>query len=164
MVKPARRVAPDTGGKEVKEMARMEASVVINRPVEEVFAHMTKVENWPQWHSGMLEAEQTSEAPMGVGTTIRGVNQFLGRRMEWTSEITEYEPNRKWGQKLISGPMSMEQSVTFEPVKGGTSLTVVGEGEFGGFFKVAEPLVIRTAGSQLKGNLAKLKEILEAQA
>jgi len=145
-------------------MARFEASVVINRPVEEVFAYMTDVGNWPLWHSGMLEAEQTSEGPVGVGTTCRGVNQFLGRRMEWASEITEYEPNRKMKQKLISGPMSIEQSLTFEPVEGGTGLTLAGEGEFGGLFRLAEPIVIRTGQRQMEGSLATLKDILEAQA
>ena len=145
-------------------MARMEASVVINRPVDEVFAYMADVRNWPQWNSGMLEGEQTSAGPVGVGTTFRGVNQFLGRRMEWTSEVTEYEPNRKMGQKITSGPMLIEQSLTFEPVEGGTRFTLVGEGETGGFFKLAEPIVNRTMQRQMEGNLANLKDILEAQA
>ena len=145
-------------------MAKVEASVVINRPVDEVFAYMADVRNWSQWNSGMLEGEQTSEGPMGVGTTFRGVNQFMGRRMEWTSEVSEYEPNRKMGQKITSGPMSIEQSLTFEPVEGGTRFTLVGEGETGGFFKLAEPIVNRTMQRQMEGNLANLKDILEAQA
>jgi uncharacterized protein YndB with AHSA1/START domain len=145
-------------------MARMEASVVINRPVHEVFTYMADVGNWPQWNTGMLEAEQTSEGPMGVGATCRGVNQLLGRRMEWVSEVTEYEPNRKWGQKITSGPMSFEQSCTLEPVEGGTTLTLVGEGEMGGFFKLAEAMVNRSMQRQMEGNLANLKDILEAGA
>jgi uncharacterized protein YndB with AHSA1/START domain len=145
-------------------MARMEASVVINRPTDEVFAYVSDPGSWPQWEAGLLEAEQTSEGLVGVGTTFRGVNQFLGRRMEWTSEVMEYEPNKKIEQKLISGPMSMEQSLTFEPVEGGTRLTLAGEWETGGFFKLAEPIVTRTGQRQLEGNLANLKDILEAQA
>jgi uncharacterized membrane protein len=145
-------------------MARMEASVVINRPVDEVGAYMVDVRNWPQWNTNMLEGEQTSEGPMGVGTTSRGVSQFLGRRMEWTSEVTEYEPNRKMGQKITSGPMSIKQSSTFEPVEGGTRFTMVSEGEFGGFFRLAEPIVNRRMQRQMEGNLASLKDILEAQA
>lgn len=145
-------------------MARFETSVVINRPVDEVFAYMMDIRNWPQWHAGMLEAEQTSESPVGVGTTFRGVNQSLGRRMEWTSEITAYEPNKKVEQKLISGPMTFEQYITFEPLEVGTKLTLVGEGEMGGFFKLAEPIVNRMMQRQLDGSFANLKDILEAQA
>jgi uncharacterized membrane protein len=64
-----------------REMAKVEASVVVNRPVEEVFTFMRDIKNWLKWQSGMLEAEQSSEGPVGVGTTYQGVNQFLGRRM-----------------------------------------------------------------------------------
>lgn len=158
-----RRVAHSKGGKEVKEMARFEASVVINRPIEEVFAYVIDIKNMPQW-AGFPEVEQTSEGPVGVGTTARGVSQFLGQRMEWTMEITEYEPNRKIKEKITSGPMSMEASVTFEPVEGGTRYTQVGEGEVAGLFRMAAPVVNRMMQKQLEGNLANLKDILETQA
>lgn len=141
----------------------MEASVVINRLVEEVFAYLSDVRNWSQWNPSFLEGEQTSEGPVGVGTTARGVSQFLGRRMEWTGEVTEYEPNRKVEEKITSGPMSMELSLTFEPVEGGTRLTFVGEGEIGGLFRMADPIVKRMMQRQLEGNLTNLKDILEAQ-
>jgi len=145
-------------------MARIEASAVINRPIEEVFAYVKEVTNWPQWNSMLREGEQTSEGPLGVGTTFRGVSEFLGRRMEWTSEVTEYAPNRKLEQKVTSGPMSIEQSLTFEPVEGGTRFTIVGEGEFGGFFRLAEAVVNRRSRKQMEASLAKLKDILEAGA
>lgn len=145
-------------------MARIETSVVINRPIDEVFAYLNDVRNWPQWNSTLPELEQTSEGPAGVGTTYRGVSQFLGQRMQWTSEITEYEPNRKVKQKIISGPMSIEQSLTFEPVEGGTRFTIAGEGEFGGVFKLAQPVVNRRMKKESEANLAKLKDILEAGA
>ena len=144
-------------------MARNEASVVINRPPQEIFAYMTDVRSWPEWNMGILEAEQTSEGPMGVGTTLRGVSQFLGLRGEWTSEVTEYEPNRKWGQKIAQGPMSVEQSCTMEPVEGGTRLTWGGEGEYGGFFRLAEPILVRMFQRQLETILANLKDILEVR-
>ena len=145
-------------------MLRVEASVVINRPVEEVFAFVTTPENDPQWRSGMLESKQTSEGPKGVGTTEQGVVQLLGRRIEWTAEATEYEPNKKVKDKVAAGPMSAEQSQTFEPVEGGTRFTLVLEGETGGFFRLAEPIVIRILQRDLEADVANLKDILEAEA
>jgi uncharacterized membrane protein len=146
------------------EMAKMEASVVIDRPIEEVLAYVTDASSWPKWEEGLLEAEQTSMGPVGAGTTFRGTNQFMGQKMEWTSEITEYEPNKKVGHKIISGPMSVQQTLTFELVDGGTKFSLVAEGETGGLFKVAEPIVNRMMKKQLEGNLARLKQILEAGA
>jgi uncharacterized membrane protein len=142
-------------------MAKIEASIVIDRPVEEVFAYMMDVKNWLHWHSGMLEAEQSSEGPPGVGTTYRGVIESLGRRMEWTSEVTAYEQYRRMEQRIDSGPMSVEEIITFEPVEGGTKLALAGEGETGGIFKLAEPLVSRRMQKEMEANLANLKNILE---
>jgi uncharacterized protein YndB with AHSA1/START domain len=145
-------------------MARIEASVVIDRPVEEVFEFATDPGKMSLWQTGVSEAEQTSEGPMGVGTTMRGVGHFLGRRIESTSEITHYELNKRIDTKMVSGPMKLEESDIFEPVGDGTRVTFVLEGDSGGFFKLAEPLVIRMTQREYEKSLANLKDILEAQA
>ena len=145
-------------------MARVEVSIVINRPVEEVCAYLCDIRNSPEWQSHILEAEQTSEGPVGVGSTFRGVATFLGRRMEWTSEVTEFEPNRRSKEKSAVGPMPLEETFTFEPVEGGTRVTLIGEGEPRGFFRLADPIVVRMFRRQVEANLANLKEILEARA
>jgi len=88
--------------------------------------------------------------------------------MEWPSEITEYEPNRKIKYKITSGPMTGEPSLTFDPVEGGTRLTLVGEGETGGFFKrlfgLADSIVVRMMQRGTETDFANLKDILEAEA
>jgi uncharacterized membrane protein len=145
-------------------MAEVEASVVINRPIEEVFAFAGNVENNPQWQSGVLEARVTSEGPMGVGTTYRYVSQLLGRRIETDGEITEYEPNRKYSFKSTSGPFPIEGGFTFEATEGGTRVTLAVEADMGGFFKMAEPLVVRTIKKQFQTDVSTLKDLLEAQA
>jgi len=149
-------------------MARIEASVVINRPVEEVFEFVTNPKNDLLWQLGVLESEQTSEGPMGVGTTLRSVSQFMGRRMEGTGEVIGYKANKKITSKGASGPMSVETSYTFEPVEGGTRLSFVGEGETGGFVKrlfgLADSIVVRMGQRGMETDLANLKDILEAEA
>jgi uncharacterized membrane protein len=145
-------------------MAKIEAGVVINRAIEEVFAFAGNVENNPQWQSGVLEARITSEGPMGVGTTYRYVNQLLGRRIETDGEITEYEPNRKYSFKSTSGPFPIEGGFTFEAADGGTKVTLAVAADIGGFFKLAEPLVVRAIKRQFETDLSTLKDILEAQS
>lgn len=143
-------------------MIRIEHSVVINRPIEEVFAFVTDIDKMSQWALELREAKKTSEGPVGVGTTFSGVVQLLGRRMENNHEVTEYEPNRKYSFKTTSGPVPMEAESTFESVAGGTRVTILAEAEPGGFFKLAEPIFARTAQRQYETNLATLKDLLEA--
>jgi uncharacterized membrane protein len=150
--------------KEAVEMARIEASVVINRPIEEVFAFVTDFENAPQWMSELVEGEQTSEAPVGVGTILRGVATPLGRRVESTQEVVEYEQNSKFAIKSTSGPVASEDRYTFESVDGSTQITRVAEAEMSGFFRAAEPLALRMMRRQFETNFANLRDLLEAQA
>jgi uncharacterized membrane protein len=145
-------------------MIKIEVSTVINRPVEEVFAVVSNVENNPKWSSAFLEAEQTSGEPIGVGTTWHVVQKALGQRMEGEIEVTEYEPNRKCTQQGKSGPIPTEVRQTFEPVKGGTRVSFTLEAEPGGFFKLAEPLVKTMGKRQIEGDLANLKDLMEAHA
>ena len=41
-------------------MATLEISIVINRPVEDVFAFVSNPENYPKWFSGSREVQITS--------------------------------------------------------------------------------------------------------
>ena len=145
-------------------MAKLEISTVINRPVEEVFAFLSNPENYPKWISSSSEVKIISEGPIGVGTTFRPVVNFLGRRIEGESEVTEYEPNRRYATKSKLGPVPVEWRVTFERVEGGTRVSMSGEVEPGGFFKIAEPLLVSMVKRQFEADLANLKDLMEAHA
>ena len=49
-------------------MIRIQASLTINRPLEEVFRFMTNHQNALQWQSGLLEARVTNDV-IGIGKT-----------------------------------------------------------------------------------------------
>ena len=145
-------------------MAKLETSIVINRPVEEVFAFLSDYENLPKWSSVSDEVKKTSAGPIDVGTTYRTVVKFLGRRLEGESEVTEYEPNRSCAHKAKSGPFPVENQTTFERVEGGTRVSFITEAEPGGFFKLAEPLLVSMLKRQFEGDFTNLKELMEAHA
>ena len=108
--------------------------------------------------------EKTSPGPIGVGTTARFVGKLLGRRIESESEVTEFEPNRKYSWQSKSGPFPLKGSVTTEQVEGGTRVNTTIEGEPGGFFKLAEPLIVTMAKRQSQSDLDNLKDLMEANA
>jgi len=99
-----------------------------------------------------------------VGTTTRSVSTILGRRIEFEFEITEFEPNRKWAGRSKSGPFPVQASVTFEPIEGGTRVNQTIEAEPGGFFKLAEPLMMSMGKRQFQNDLDNLKDLMEANA
>jgi uncharacterized membrane protein len=147
-----------------KKMLNINYSIVIERPLEEVFAYVTDIENMPVWSSEVEKARKTSEGPMGIGTTFSSTAKILGRQIENTIEVTEYEPNSKWSLKPTSGPVSGEIEYHFEPVNGDTKFSVSLDADSGGLFKLGEPIVNRMLQRQYETNGATLKDLLEAQA
>jgi len=142
---------------------KVESSILIARPVEEVFAYVVDPNNTAQWAGPVVEAKKTSEGPVGLGTTSSRLTQFLGRTMEATYEISEFEPNRYYADKMTSGPVPITSRISVAPVDGGTKVTIAGEFGATGFFKLAEPILARMSKRQLATDVQTLKDLLEAQ-
>jgi uncharacterized membrane protein len=142
---------------------QVEKSVVINQPIKRVFNFVSNAENEPMWRTEIQESKVTSEGTFGVGSIVSQTANFMGRQFEAVGEMTEYEPNQITAWKIISGPFSGDGRTSFE-AKGDnqTEVTIRSNIEVGGFFKLAEPLVARSARRQTEANLANLKDILEA--
>jgi len=118
-------------------LAFFTTSTTIERPVEDVFEVMSDPANDHRWSSAVVEAELTSPGPAGVGTTARYVTQILGGRFEYEWEITEFETNRKLVARSHGTPVApVRAAMTFEPVSGGTRVTVVYEAELRGLLKL----------------------------
>ena len=95
-------------------MIKIERSIVINRPVEEVFAYATDSKNNAKWQSGLKESTLTSDGPLGVGSMIKDVRTLAGRDMESMVEVTAYEPSKQFNLKVTSGPVPFVITQTFE--------------------------------------------------
>ena len=145
-------------------MDAIELSIVIKRPIEEVFAVVANLENDVKWHN-LVESKNTSGGSLGVGATFLYAGELRGRRMETVYEVTEYEPTRIAAWKTVSGPLPLKFWRTFERVEGGTRFTLRYEGEeVRGFLKLAWPLITGFARRQHEGAMRKLKELMEARA
>ena len=144
-------------------MASYEQSVWIKRPVADVFEFATQPESEPLWNAAMEESEITSEGPLGVGSKVRSVSRVMGRSVESTWVVTEYDVNRKKAVKSTSGPIPFEAASVFESVEGGTKLTFSIQAEVGGIMGVITPVIIRIGKGQTEKSFANLKELLEAQ-
>lgn len=144
-------------------MIKIESSVTINRPVEDVFEFVADNDNDTLWQSGVLVSEQPS-GPMGVGATYKQVSKIVGRKIESTIEVTEFDPNRRFAFKTTSGPLPMSGSLSCEQVaEGETKVHILGEGESSGLFKLADPIISSMVQREWDTNLANLKELMEAQ-
>jgi uncharacterized membrane protein len=143
-------------------MAKVEMSIVVNRPVGEVFQFISVNQNALQWQSGLLETRITNDV-IGPGRAWIDTVQFLGRRMEVPFQLTDWQTDQKIAFQSAGGPIPMQGSYAFAPNGAGVQVTFLLTGEPGGFFKIAEPVLMRLLQRQWDTNLANLKDVLEAQ-
>ena len=143
-------------------MTKIERSIVIGRPVDEVWEFVHDIANDRLWQTTLVESEQLTDGPMRVGTRVREVRHFLGLKVELAWEVTEFEPKRRSAIKGISGPVPLSGGYLLEPLDAGTRFTVSGELDAHGLFKLAEPVFARITSRELEANLGHLKDLLEA--
>jgi uncharacterized protein YndB with AHSA1/START domain len=60
----------------------VENSIMINRPIEEVFEYVSTPENDPTWVPVSLRHQRTLPGPMRVGMTTQEDLKFLGTDVE----------------------------------------------------------------------------------
>lgn len=144
-------------------MIKVEESIIINRPVEEVFAFVADQTNAPRWQSGLLEVRRTTEGPLGVGTKHTLVRKFMGQRLEASNEYLEYEPNRWIVFRGTANTMDFEASYLTEPTAEGTRLTSTLD------MQSIEPVGLEEASfaealrRDVEANLSELKDLLETR-
>jgi len=142
-------------------MATVDHTFTVDAPSAVVFAYLTDREKATIWQASLLEAQFSPDAPVQKGTEIHEVRKFLGRRVESAVEVTEFEPDRLFGGRVTSGPVPWQFRYTFEETDGSTRVTFHIEGEPGGFFRLAEPFVVRTIEKQTENDFSTLKELVE---
>jgi len=85
-----------------------------------------------------------------------------GRPVETEFELTSLEPGREIAFKSINGSFPVSGVYSFAPAGESTAVTFDLQGEPGGFFRLAEPLLGRMIQRQWDANVANLKDILES--
>ena len=143
-------------------MIHFNVNTQIYRPVTQVFTFVAMPENDFQWQYGTLASAQISNGKIGLGTLFRTVSHFLGRRIEAVYEITEFEPNRRYGFESVSGPVDNHTLYTFEMTSGGTWISLSMQIAPKDSIKPDSAIVVKQIKKQYKENLAMLKSALEA--
>jgi uncharacterized membrane protein len=145
---------------------KLEHSVIINLPPEEIFAYMSDLENLVDWSSVVISARKISPGAIHVGATVRGTFRFLGRWLDVSFEIVECKPSRYLTIKSISGIAPCLFYYRFDSVEGGG--TAVSQEIIihltGGFLGLPEPVVTSVIHRQIEYDLLTLKDLLEAGA
>ena len=142
-------------------MIKVDESVLIDRPAEDIFAHVSDGTNGPRWQRGLREVRRTTEGPIGVGSRYTVERDFMGRRLTLSNELTLYEPGTlvafEW-----TGTVPGQASYVIEPIgMDRTKLTSRVELRPSGLLRLVEPVMTAGLTRDVKANLVTLKRLLE---
>ena len=145
-------------------MAPITTRTEIARPPREVFEYVTDPSHMPEWQKGCLKGELDGPSTH-IGSRCTTTRSIGGRAREVTTEITEFDPPRRWADRGIDGPIRAIVAVTVEPVADGTRSQLTIELDFAGhgIGRLLVPLFVRRqAASEMPGNLERLRQRLES--
>ena len=142
-------------------MPSAQGSVVIHRPVEEVFSFVADGETAMKWRPGVLDVKRLSGE--GVGAAYRqGVKGPGGRRIAADYEVTAFEPNRLIAFKAIAGPVRPSGEYRFESSDGGTKVSFALNAELGGWKKLLMGRAVQSTMEAEVATLDNLRRLLES--
>lgn len=144
-------------------MPHAERTIVIARPVAEVFAFFADGENDPRWRSAVRVMRRQGPLAVGARYTQRIAGPG-GREIPADIEVTELAPGERVAFRGVAGPVRPLGSYAFRPAEGGTSVTFTLDARLTGVKKLvmAKP-VQKSMDSEMTG-LDQAKAILEASA
>ena len=141
---------------------RDQVRITIDRPIEDVFAVLSDVEQTPRWFPSVVEEVWTSDGPVGVGTTRRSVSKSFGIRNENEAEVTAFEPNQLITLSSIRSQVPFEISIAFELVPAGTQVTWTVVMKPTGVYRPLTRLSFGPFLRQLQSALENLKALMES--
>ena len=142
---------------------KLRHSVVIRRPIAEVFAFVTDLRNETRWQPENRCV--TLEGPIEEGAIFREERVTFGRRFAWRFRITRFDPPRAITIETISmsaGALPYRGSRRFVAVAGGTEVIEEGELALPWALRPFAPLLARLSQRPVRQAYARLKGMLEA--
>jgi uncharacterized membrane protein len=137
-------------------MPKIQDSIEVQVPVQQAYNQWTQFEEFPKFMEGIQSVQQVDD------THVHWVAQIRGETREWTTEITEQEPDSKVAWKTIDGEVKNDGVVSFEQIAGGqTRVNVQMDVEGESTVENVAGDLLGIAKSQVHGDLERFKQFIE---
>ena len=140
-------------------MPKIEDSIEVRVPVQQVYNQWTQFEEFPKFMEGIQSVQQLDE------THVRWVAEVRGESRQWTTEITEQQPDARIAWKTIDGEVKNDGVVTFEQVGNGqTRVNVQMDVESESTVENVAGGLLGIVKGQVHGDLERFKQLIENRA
>ena len=137
------------------------ASVLVDRPIGEVWAFVSDVEKMDLWAKGVTKTRLTSEGDVAEGSVFTGKFTHRGREFDVRYTVTVCEPPSRFGIES-EGMLQYSGVMDLEDADGATRVTnTVETGAGGGASRLMAGLFRWGMRRQLSKELGVLKRVIE---
>ena len=146
---------------------RIEASIVIDRPGEEVFDFVAvrHRENHSRWDLAVRRIEPDTAGPLGLGSSFTVVRRNLEREEARTFRITGWEPPRLMEMRTESSDFALVLRGEYEAVGAdATRHKLICEATVTGARSLLAPVMKLKFTRDIQENLRRINTLVEAEA
>jgi uncharacterized membrane protein len=137
-------------------MPKIQDSIEVQVPVQRAYNQWTQFEEFPKFMEGIQSVQQLDD------THVHWVAEIRGETREWTTEITEQQPDKKVAWKTIDGEVKNDGVVSFEQIAGGqTRVNFELEVEGASTAENVAGDLLGIVKRQVHGDLERFKQLIE---
>ena len=140
------------------------ASIVVDRPIEEVFAYLLDGTHDREFSKRIVEIEKTTEGDPDVGTVYASVANDVGVKQKHEFELTAVEAPSKIRWKELTRPAVYvtEGGYDLVPAGAGTELSFFNRLEGRGIGKIFAGFAVKSARKGADDFAAAIKRAIES--
>jgi uncharacterized membrane protein len=137
-------------------MPKVQDSIEVQVPVQQAYNQWTQFEEFPKFMDGIQSVQQLDE------THVEWVAEIRGESRQWTTEITEQQPDEKVAWKTIDGEVRNDGVVTFEQLGNNqTRVNVEMDVESESTPENVAGDLLGVVRDQVHGDLERFKQLIE---
>jgi uncharacterized membrane protein len=137
-------------------MPKIQDSIEVQVPVRQAYNQWTQFEEFPKFMEGIQSVQQLDD------THVQWVAEIRGESRQWTTEITEQQPDEKVAWKTIDGEVKNDGVVSFEQIAGGqTRVNVEMDVEGDSSAENVAGELLGVVKRQVHGDLERFKQLIE---
>jgi uncharacterized membrane protein len=139
-------------------MPKIEDTIEVRVPVQQAYNQWTQFEDFPKFMEGIQSVQQLDD------THVQWVAEIRGESRQWTTEITEQQPDERVAWRTIEGEVKNDGVVTFEPMGDAqTRVNVQMDVEGDSAAENVAGDLLGVVKKQVHGDLERFKQLIESR-
>lgn len=142
---------------------RVDVDVILDHPVERVFAYLADPGRWHEFAPAVAFRRQIGGGPRGIGSRWTAIDQIGPIRVQFVDELVEHVLDRRvvWSS---SSPWNAITAYDCEPVDAGTRVRARYEGDVAGRLRLLAWVPTPILAWFLAGDFRRLRTVLDREA